>query len=75
MAALEAYAHLSRDFDLGIQLISGTTLRERCPWLGGRAVGGSLCPDDGQANPRLVSPAFALAARGVQVRRFWSAHR
>ena len=69
MASLEAYANLSHDFDLGIQLISGTTLRERCPWLGGRAVGGSLCPDDGQANPRLVSPAFALAARraGAQI--------
>lgn len=39
MASLEAYANLSRDFDLGIQLLSGTTLRERCPWLGGRAVG------------------------------------
>jgi len=39
MASLEAYANLSRDFDLGIQLISGTTLRERCPWLGGKAVG------------------------------------
>src|SRR3990167_9050882 len=69
MAALEAYAAMSRDFDLGLQLISGTTLRERCPWLGGRAVGGSLCPDDGQANPRLVSPAFALAATrpGAQI--------
>ncbi|RZJ12843.1 MAG: FAD-binding oxidoreductase [Acidovorax sp.] len=69
MAALEHYAALSRDFDLGIQLISGTALRERCPWLGGRAVGGSLCPDDGQANPRLVSPAFALAAKraGAQI--------
>ncbi|MBD9392065.1 FAD-binding oxidoreductase [Acidovorax sp. ACV01] len=69
MASLEHYAALSRDFDLGIQLVSGATLRERCPWLGGRAVGGSLCPDDGQANPRLVSPAFALAARraGAQI--------
>lgn len=69
MASLESYASMSRDFDLDIQLISGTTLRERCPWLGGRAVGGSLCPDDGQANPRLVSPAFALAARraGAQI--------
>lgn len=69
MVALEAYANLSRDFDLGIQLISGTTLRERCPWLGGRAQGGSLCPDDGQANPRLVSPAFSLAAKraGAQI--------
>ncbi|KRD48349.1 FAD-dependent oxidoreductase [Acidovorax sp. Root275] len=69
MASLEHYAALSHDFDLGIQLISGATLRKRCPWLGGRAVGGSLCPDDGQANPRLVSPAFALAAKraGAQI--------
>lgn len=69
LASLEKYQAMSRDFDLGIALLSGARLRERCPWLGGRAVGGSLCPDDGQANPRLVSPAFALAARraGAQI--------
>ncbi|CAN7303831.1 NAD(P)/FAD-dependent oxidoreductase [Acidovorax sp. LjRoot194] len=69
MAALEHYADLSRDFDLGIELISGERLRSECPWLGGKAVGGSLCVDDGQANPRLVSPAFALAAQraGAQI--------
>ena len=69
MASLEHYAAISRDFDLGIELISGQRLRAQCPWLGGRAVGGSLCADDGQANPRLVSPAFALAARraGAQI--------
>ncbi|KQO13587.1 FAD-dependent oxidoreductase [Acidovorax sp. Leaf76] len=69
MAALEHYADLSRDFDLGIELISGERLRAQCPWLGGKAVGGSLCVDDGQANPRLVSPAFALAAQraGAQI--------
>lgn len=69
MASLEAYAALSRDFELGIRLMSGAMVREHCPWLGGRALGGSLCPDDGQANPRLVSPAFALAARraGAQI--------
>jgi sarcosine oxidase subunit beta len=69
MAALEAYAELSRDFDLGLQLLSAAQVRERCDWLGGVAVGGSLCPDDGQANPRLVSPAFARAAAraGAQV--------
>lgn len=69
MASLEAYAAMSRDFDLGIALISGTQLRTQCSWLGGRAVGGSLCAEDGQANPRLVSPAFALAARraGAQI--------
>ena len=69
LASLEKYQAMSRDFGLGIELLSGPRLRERCPWLGGRAVGGSLCADDGQANPRLVSPAFALAARraGAQI--------
>lgn len=63
LASLERYEAMSRDFGLGIELLSGQRLRERCPWLGGKAVGGSLCAEDGQANPRLVSPAFALAAR------------
>lgn len=63
MQALEAYAELSRPFGLGIELVSGERLRQQCPWLGGAVVGGSLCPEDGQANPRLVSPAFAQAAQ------------
>ncbi|MBT2333382.1 FAD-binding oxidoreductase [Variovorax paradoxus] len=69
MASLERYRALSSDFDLGLELISAARLRTQCPWLGARAVGGSLCLEDGQANPRLVSPAFALAAQraGAQV--------
>ncbi|MBN8754233.1 MULTISPECIES: NAD(P)/FAD-dependent oxidoreductase [Variovorax] len=69
MASLERYRALSSDFDLGLELISAARLRAQCPWLGTRAVGGSLCIEDGQANPRLVSPAFALAAAraGAQV--------
>lgn len=65
MQALEAYAELSRPYGLEIELISGQRLRQQCPWLGGAALGGSLCGDDGQANPRLVSPAFARAAAGA----------
>ncbi|NUU02117.1 NAD(P)/FAD-dependent oxidoreductase [Herbaspirillum robiniae] len=69
MQALEAYAEMSRPYGLDIALIGGAALREQCPWLGGAAVGGSLCPEDGQANPRLVSPAFARASgrAGAQV--------
>ncbi|CAN5701416.1 FAD-dependent oxidoreductase [soil metagenome] len=62
LAALESYRDKVRDFDLGIEILSGAKLRAQCPWLGGKAVGGSLCAEDGQANPRLVSPAFARAA-------------
>jgi sarcosine oxidase subunit beta len=69
MAALERYRAMSSDFDLGLEMISAARLRTQCPWLGVRAMGGSLCAEDGQANPRLVSPAFALAAQraGAQV--------
>jgi len=63
MAALERYRETTRDFGLDIELWSRDRLRRECPWLGERAIGGSLCPEDGQANPRLVSPAFGRAAR------------
>lgn len=62
LASLEAYRERSRGFGMNLQLLGASTLRERFAWLGERAVGGSLCPQDGHANPRLVSPAFARAA-------------
>jgi sarcosine oxidase subunit beta len=62
MASLAAYRESSRGFGMDLQLLGASTLRQRFPWLGERAVGGSLCPQDGHANPRLVSPAFARAA-------------
>lgn len=62
LASLEAYRERSRGFGMDLQILDGRTLRERYPWLGARAVGGSLCPQDGHANPRLVSPAIARAA-------------
>ncbi|HEX7937017.1 MAG TPA: FAD-binding oxidoreductase [Paraburkholderia sp.] len=70
LAALQQWADMARDYGLHAQLISGAKFRERYPWLGLAAVGGSLCPTDGHANPRLVSPAFARAARaaGADVR-------
>lgn len=62
-AALQAYAEQTRGFGLGLQLLDYTELRARFPWVGDIAVGASLCPEDGHANPRLVSPAFARAAQ------------
>ncbi|MCX7246292.1 MAG: FAD-dependent oxidoreductase [Burkholderiales bacterium] len=70
MASLAAYRDRSRGFGMDLQLLGAAALRERFAWLGERAVGGSLCPQDGHANPRLVSPAFARAAArlGADVR-------
>ncbi|MFK3795921.1 NAD(P)/FAD-dependent oxidoreductase [Pseudomonas sp. NPDC088444] len=74
MAALAAYAQASRGFALNLQLLDRAQLRARFPWAGDVAVGASLCADDGHANPRLVSPAFALAARRAGAQAFEQAH-
>ncbi len=70
MASLATYRERSWGFGMDLQLLGADTLHQRFPWLGQRAVGGSLCPQDGHANPRLVSPAFARAAlrQGADIR-------
>lgn len=62
LASLEDYRQRSRGFGMDLQILGAPTLRQLYPWLGERAMGGSYCPQDGHANPRLVSPAFARAA-------------
>ena len=70
MAVLEAYARDAADWGLDLKLIGPNAVRGDYPWLGRKVVGASLCVDDGQANPRLVGPAFARAARraGADIR-------
>ncbi|MGO1077592.1 NAD(P)/FAD-dependent oxidoreductase [Inquilinus sp. CA228] len=70
LASLEAYQGRVRDLGLGLEIVAGNAFRARWPWLGDRALAGSWCPDDGHANPRLVSPGFARAARkaGADIR-------
>lgn len=69
MESLVRYAEMTRDFDLGLQLLDGAALHQRFAVGGAQVVGGSFCPDDGQANPRVLAPAFAVAARnaGTQI--------
>ncbi|MDN7904142.1 FAD-binding oxidoreductase [Burkholderia diffusa] len=63
--ALDAYAALAGEHGLPLQVMRGDAFRRRYPWLGRAALGGSLCATDGHANPRVVSPAFARAARAA----------
>jgi sarcosine oxidase, subunit beta len=63
LAGLAEYARMAAQHGLHLELIAGRAFRTRYPWLGSAAIGGSLCETDGHANPRLVSPAFAQAAR------------
>lgn len=67
---LEAHAAEVRDYDLHLQLLSGKVVREMFPWLSDRIAGASLALEDGHANPRLVTPAYARAARsrGADIR-------
>lgn len=62
LASLENYRNNTHGFGMDLRMLGAAELRKQYPWLGVRAVGGSLCPEDGHANPRLVSPAFAAAA-------------
>ena len=70
MAFLEKYAADAAEWGLELKLIGPNAVRDDHPWLGRKVVGASLCADDGQANPRLVGPAFARAARraGADIR-------
>ncbi|PXX38420.1 MULTISPECIES: FAD-binding oxidoreductase [Burkholderia] len=63
--ALDAYATLAGEHGLPLHVMRGDAFHRRYPWLGRAALGGSLCETDGHANPRLVSPAFARAARAA----------
>jgi sarcosine oxidase subunit beta len=65
MAELEHWARDARAYGLDVQLFGGNAIRARHPWLGEQVVGASWLAEDGQANPRLVAPLFAKAARAA----------
>jgi sarcosine oxidase, subunit beta len=72
MAELEAYAERAREHGLALTLLGANALRDQLPWVGPKMHGASLSPTDGQANPRVVGPAYARLARkrGAEVREF-----
>ncbi|CAN7710627.1 MULTISPECIES: FAD-dependent oxidoreductase [Ensifer] len=69
-AKLEAYAEIAKPYGLDLELVGAAALKTRFPWLSAAGAGASLCPGDGHANPRLVSPAFARAAERAGVKVF-----
>ncbi|HUN45816.1 MAG TPA: FAD-binding oxidoreductase [Stellaceae bacterium] len=70
MEELERYARSAGELGLSLQLIGRNRVMAEYPWLGEGVVGLSLASEDGQANPRLVAPAFGRAARaaGAEIR-------
>jgi len=65
IAKLERYQAEGTAGGLEIELIGGNELRRRFPWLGPDACGATFSKRDGTANPRLVTPAVARAARAL----------
>ena len=67
MPRLERYQQEGRAGGLEIELIGGSELRRRFPWLGPDVCGATWSKRDGTANPRFVTPAVARAARALGV--------
>ncbi|WP_313624672.1 FAD-dependent oxidoreductase [Achromobacter sp.] len=65
LAQLQEYRDRTRGFGLNLEILGRRELSRRYGWLGQGVAGGSFCPEDGHANPRLVSPAFARAASAL----------
>jgi len=63
MIALIEHQRMLAEHEICATILDAADLRRRFPYLGGHYRGASLCGEDGQANPRLVAPAFARAAR------------
>ncbi len=62
MRDMQAFADAARPWGLEIEALEPAGIRRRFPGLGPDAIGASLSPMDGSANPRLVVPVFAEAA-------------
>jgi len=63
MAVIEQHCRDAAGYGANFELLGRNAVMARFPWLGAIVLGGSFSAEDGQANPRLVSPAFADAAR------------
>lgn len=62
LVELGTHQLLLGDHGIHTDLLDAADLKRRFPYLATHYVGGSLCAEDGQANPRLVAPAFARVA-------------
>jgi sarcosine oxidase subunit beta len=62
-AELIAYLDVAKQHGLPLRMVGRNAIHTEYPWLGPKVVAGSFAPEDGWANPRLLAPALARAAR------------
>jgi sarcosine oxidase subunit beta len=70
MAVLEQWCEEAKAHGIESAAFGRNAIREKWPYFGDDVVGGTLVPSDGHANPRIVGPWLAKAARaaGADVR-------
>ena len=62
MEQMSRHAEAQAAYGVKVEMLSRNALMARYPYFGEGVVGAAWCDRDGQANPRLVGPAFARAA-------------
>lgn len=69
VAKLEKKAAIETRQGLDVEILDGPAARRIAPYLADHIRGALLCPDEGHCNPRLLTAAFASAARrqGAQI--------
>jgi sarcosine oxidase, subunit beta len=68
VALLERKARLEAEAGMATRLIDGAQARTRAPYLGPRVVAALWAPDEGHADPKKVTPAFAAGAERAGAR-------
>ena len=63
MERIRAKARIEAEAGVETEILDGAALRDRAPYLAADAIGGGVCAMEGKANPLLVTPALAEAAR------------
>lgn len=60
---LEEKVRLENSIGIASRMLSQSELQEKAPYISSKMVGAAYCPIEGKANPLVVAPAFADAAR------------
>lgn len=69
--AIRAKATIEKKFGIHSEFLDKSNLRKFAPYLSDDTIGAMFYPEEGKANPLLVTPAFALNSEklGVQIHR------
>ena len=60
---LEEKVRLENSIGIDSRMLSRSELQDKAPYISAKMVGAAFCPIEGKANPLVVAPAFADAAR------------